>query len=147
PLLGKSFATFSQEAMELAQLPIRRDLSKPWRELVVTVDPDADADEVLAQRLCESFTAYLKACKEDQRALSTLPPGRFLMPGDLEGSPALTFAPLVIPDDRKARHGSMRAMMERRFEAYKTHVVKPFFREHIARLDRQIVLVDALQAI
>ena len=37
-------------------------------------------------------------------------------------------------------------MMERRYEAYKTHVVKPFFREHIARLDRQIVLVDAMQA-
>ena len=37
--------------------------------------------------------------------------------------------------------------MERRFEAYKTHVVKPFFREHIARLDRQIVLIDAMQAL
>ncbi len=36
--------------------------------------------------------------------------------------------------------------MERRFEAYKSHVVKPFFREHVARLDRQIILVDALQA-
>ena len=38
-------------------------------------------------------------------------------------------------------------MMERRYEAYKTHVVKPFFREHITRLDRQIVLVDAMQAL
>ncbi len=38
-------------------------------------------------------------------------------------------------------------MMERRFEAYKSLVVRPFFREHFARLDRQIVLVDALQAI
>jgi predicted YcjX-like family ATPase len=37
-------------------------------------------------------------------------------------------------------------MMERRYEAYKTHVIKPFFRQHIARLDRQIVLIDALQA-
>ena len=37
--------------------------------------------------------------------------------------------------------------MERRFEAYKSIVVKPFFREHFARLDRQIVLVDTLQAI
>ena len=35
-------------------------------------------------------------------------------------------------------------MMERRYEAYKTHVVRPFFRDHFARLDRQIVLVDAL---
>ena len=38
-------------------------------------------------------------------------------------------------------------MMERRFEAYKSIVVKPFFRDHFARLDRQIVLVDALQAL
>ena len=35
----------------------------------------------------------------------------------------------------------------RRFEAYKDVVVRPFFREHFARLDRQIVLVDPLQAI
>ena len=38
---------------------------------------------------------------------------------------------------------ALRAMMERRYEAYKTHVVRPFFREHIARLDRQIVLIDS----
>ena len=38
-------------------------------------------------------------------------------------------------------------MMERRYEAYKTHVVRPFFREHFARLDRQIVLVDVLAAL
>lgn len=147
PLLGKNYEIFSREAMELADLPVRRDVSGAWRELAASVDPDADADEVLAQRLAERFTAYLRACKEDGRALSTLPPGRFLMPGDLEGSPALTFAPLPIPDGRKTRPGSMRALMERRFEAYKTHVIKPFFREHIARLDRQIVLIDAMQAI
>jgi len=38
-------------------------------------------------------------------------------------------------------------MMERRYEAYRKHVVRPFFREHFARLDRQIVLVDALHAV
>ena len=79
--------------------------------------------------------------------MSTLPPGRFLMPGDLDGSPALTFAPLPNLGDGRPRPGSLQAMMERRYEAYKTHVVKPFFREHIARLDRQIVLIDAMQAL
>ena len=39
------------------------------------------------------------------------------------------------------------AMLERRFESYKAHVVKPFFRDHFARLDRQIVLIDVLSAI
>ncbi|PBB21950.1 YcjX family protein [Mesorhizobium sp. WSM4313] len=147
PLLGKSFADFSREALELAVLPVRCDLSQAWRELASTIDPDADADEMTARRLAESFAAYLKACKLDDRALSTLPPGRFLMPGDLEGSPALTFAPLMTLSQGRPRSGSLRAMMERRYEAYKTHVVKPFFREHIARLDRQIVLIDAMQAL
>ena len=96
--------------------------------------------------LSESFKQYLASCRDETRALSTLPPGRFLMPGDMEGSPALTFAPLINMSD-KAVAGSNQAMMERRYEAYKSLVVKPFFREHITRLDRQIVLVDAMQAI
>ena len=56
--------------------------------------------------LADALTAYLRACKLDERALSTLPPGRFLMPGDLEGSPALTFAPLPRLQGRRARSGS-----------------------------------------
>jgi hypothetical protein len=75
-----------------------------------------------------------------------LPPGRFLMPGDLAGSPALTFAPLELSGAESPRAGSLHAMMERRYEAYKDVVVRPFYRGHFARLDRQIVLVDALAA-
>ncbi len=78
--------------------------------------------------------------------MSLLPPGRFLMPGDLAGSPALTFAPLDVPAEGEAPEGSLWAMMRRRYEAYKDVVVRPFFRDHFARLDRQIVLVDALAA-
>ena len=147
PLLSKNFAEFSRESFELADSPTRHDLSEDWRKVSAEVDPAADADEMLARRLAESFTAYLRASKADSRALSTLPPGRFLMPGDLDGSPALTFAPLPGLTDARSRPGSMQAMMERRFEAYKSHVIKPFFREHITRLDRQIVLIDAMQAL
>ena len=68
------------------------------------------------------------------------------MPGNLAGSPALTFAPLDLPDDGTAPEGSLWAMMVRRYEAYKDVVVRPFFRDHFARLDRQVVLVDALSA-
>ena len=78
--------------------------------------------------------------------MSLLPPGRFLMPGDLAGSPALTFAPLDLSADGEPPPGSLWAMMRRRYDAYREVVVRPFFREHFARLDRQIVLVDALAA-
>jgi uncharacterized protein len=147
PLLGKTHAEFSKDALELADLPLRHDLSEVWRKACTAADPYASADELKAKELGQLFTQYLRACREDGRALSVLPPGRFLMPGDLEGSPALTFSPLPLIEGKSPPSGSLAAMMERRYEAYKTHVVKPFFREHIARLDRQIVLIDAMQAL
>lgn len=147
PLLGQDYRTFSENTVQLAATGVRAELAAEWLSLAAAIDPDTPADEMTARRLSETFTTYLRLCKSDERSLSTLPPGRFLMPGDLEGSPALTFAPLPNMPEGRAPKGSLRAMMERRFEAYKSVVVKPFFREHFARLDRQIVLVDALQAI
>ena len=147
PLLEQDFRTFSERTVKLAGAGRRKALAKDWLKLASAVAPDQEADEMLARDLATAFTAYLKACKEDEHSFSALAPGRFLMPGDLEGSPALTFAPLAnLPEGKPAR-GSLAAMMERRFEAYKTHVVKPFFKEHFARLDRQIVLIDTLQAL
>ncbi|MDB5523804.1 MAG: amino acid regulated cytosolic protein [Rhizobium sp.] len=147
PLLEQDFRTFSAQAAKLATTGSRQALSRQWMARAAGIAPDAPADEMLARDLAAEFTAYLKACKADEHSFSALAPGRFLMPGDLEGSPALTFAPLVDFTEGKPVKGSFHAMMERRYEAYKTHVIKPFFREHFARLDRQIVLVDTLQAI
>jgi len=88
----------------------------------------------------------LRTCRDERFAMSLLPPGRFLMPGNLANTPALTFAPLDVSAEGAAPDGSLWAMMRRRYEAYKDVVVRPFFRDHFARLDRQIVLVDALAA-
>lgn len=148
PLLSRTYAEFSANAIRLAHAASRAALAKPWLDALKQVDTEAPETEAEAQRLSATFKNYLAACRTDAHALSMLPPGRFLMPGDLDGSPALTFAPLDIPvDAAPARTGTLRAMMERRYEAYKTHVVRPFFRDHFARLDRQIVLVDVLHAL
>ncbi len=148
PLLEKDYATFSAEAVARARKQHRSCIAESYLSALAQADPNADEDEQTAQTLSKTFKGYLGACRADTHALSMLPPGRFLVPGDLDGSPALTFAPLDIPADAApARTGTLRAMMERRYEAYKTHVVRPFFRNHFARLDRQIVLVDVLQAL
>jgi len=147
PLLTKSFAEWSHEAVALSRLANRTTLAEKWHEGLRGIDPRQDEDETVARNLAAAFTGYLEACRADEHALSMLPPGRFLMPGDLQGSPALTFSPLILDGDGSAPRGSLWAMMERRYEAYKTHVVRPFFRDHFARLDRQIVLVDALSAL
>jgi len=145
PLLGKSYAQWSQETLEASAAPARAPLAADWRGFTALLHTDAPATEEVARQCADLFTRYLRASRTELYALSTLPPGRFLMPGDLEGSPALTFAPLPIAG--YIAPGSLAATMERRYESYKAHVVKPFFRDHFARLDRQIVLVDVLTAL
>ncbi|WP_018264973.1 YcjX family protein [Methylosinus sp. LW4] len=147
PLLEKSYAQWSRETLEAASAAARATIAADWRGATAGVDPKEPASEDVARKLAALFTNYLRAAKTERFALSTLPPGRFLMPGELEGSPALTFAPLPVEEGSAPPSGSLAAMMERRYEAYKTHVVRPFFRDHFARLDRQIVLVDALAAL
>jgi predicted YcjX-like family ATPase len=146
-LLKKSYAEWSCEALAMSREPHRAPLAIAWHGALAAVDAGASEDEETARRLAAAFTSYLRAARADEHALSMLPPGRFLMPGDLEGSPALTFAPLDIPPGYSAAPGTLAAIMERRYEAYRSHVVKPFFRNHFARLDRQIVLVDMLAAL
>jgi predicted YcjX-like family ATPase len=118
-----------------------------WHAHLATLKPDSPEDEQAALAAARPFTDYLRSARADPYALSLLPPGRFLLPGELAGSPALTFVPLEPASSEAAPAGSLWAMMERRYEAYKNLVVRPFFHDHFARLDRQIVLVDALPAL
>jgi predicted YcjX-like family ATPase len=146
PLLHKSYEQWSQASLALSRQRPRARLAAQWHAHLATLDAQAGADEQAALAAARLFTDYLRACRDERFAMSLLPPGRFLMPGSLAGSPALTFAPLDLPDGGTAPEGSLWAMMVRRYEAYKDIVVRPFFRDHFARLDRQVVLVDALSA-
>jgi len=138
-LLDKSYQEWSAEV--LARIETRPQ-ADGFRDALAGVDPTAKLDEPQAKALAAAFTAYLNDAR--LAGYSDCTPGRFLLPGDLAGSPVLTFAPLP-PSDTPRR--SLGREMARRFEAYKAQVVKPFFRDHFARIDRQIVLVDALGAI
>lgn len=146
-LLNRSFAQWSAEAMTLARAPARSKAAARWLDLVQTLSPASPSDEAQAMRAAEIFTAYLSAARAEEPALSTVGPGRFLLPGDHEGSPLLAFAPLDLAPDASIAPGSLAAMMARRYESYRTKLVRPFFQDHFSRLDRQIVLVDALAAL
>ncbi len=143
PLLDKSYADWSAEALAAARSPARVVQAQIYLDRLPDIDPAAPLEEPVAAGLAERYRAYLAAGRV--AGLSALAPGRFLMPGELEGSPALTFSPLPRPD-RPARDSLWREF-ERRFDAYKRVVVRPFFRNHFAKLDRQVVLVDALGAL
>ncbi len=139
-LLDKSYGEWSESV--LSALATRED-GAGYLAQARAAEANASWDEPQIKALAESYTETLHAGRA--LGLSGLSPGRFLLPGDMAGSPALTFAPLP-PEERPARRGLWREM-ERRYLAYKRGIVTPFFRDHFSRIDRQIVLVDALEAI
>ncbi len=146
-LIETDYRDWSRRVIESARHPARVKISARWLQDLGELDPDSPPDEAKAARTSDIFKSYLVALRAGPEAVASTPPGRFLMPGDLTGSPALTFAPLDIPSGKTIVPDSFAHMMERRYEAYKSHVVRPFFRDHFQRIDRQIVLVDVLAAL
>ena len=60
----------------------------------------------------------------------------------------MRFAPLDMPaGTARTVDGTLAALMERRFEAYKSEVVAPFYSQHFRNYSRQVVLVDVLGAL
>lgn len=139
-LMDKSFAEWSAEVLDRMQ---GRPGADAFMQALAATDPQKAFAEPEAQRLAAAYTAHLHASRN--AGFSDCTPGRFLLPGELDGSPALTFAPMPPPDE--GRPGPVWREFQRRFDAYKARVVRPFFRDHFARIDRQVVLTDVLGAI
>lgn len=140
-LLNKSYRDWSDETILASRAPHRMPHAKAWHEALRHKANDKP-DEAVAAQLAQLFTHYLQDMRNGPELVATHPPGRFLMPGDLAGSPALTFAPLQLHNLIAPK--TLGALMESRFEAYKRHVVRPFFQDHFQKIDCQIVLVDVL---
>ncbi|MDE2384562.1 MAG: YcjX family protein [Alphaproteobacteria bacterium] len=147
PLMHQTYQQWSHAMVAASRAAPRAALAANWHAQLGTMAASAPADEGEALKAAGLFTAYLAAGRARQTALSSLPPGRFLMPGDLEGSPLLSFAPLDVTPDQQFAAGSLGALMERRYNSYVSRVVKPFYFGHFARLNRQIVLVDVMSAL
>ncbi len=156
-LIEQDFQAWSLSALAAVRHPRRAAEAAAFLALIARLDAGSETGEPerIAIEGARLYTAFLEACRAREAHLAILGPGRFLMPGDLEGSPLLTFFPLPsstlapggVGVGAAATNGALGTLLSRRFESYKTHVAIPFFRDHFARLDRQIVLVDVLSAL
>ncbi len=146
-LLDMDYATWAARTIADARKGHRLPCAAPWLATLAESAGDGPADEARAEAAATAFKGYLAALRADPESVAVTPPGRFLMPGDLEGSPALTFAPLELAAGVAGADETLGGLMAQRFEAYKSLVVQPFFQNHFSRLDRQIVLVDVLAAL
>lgn len=96
-------------------------------------------DAASAERIVGAYGSLLGTLRE--AGLRHLQPGRLLVPDDAARD--LAPAPLPMALDGTPLHRAMAG----RYEAYRERIVRPFYTEHFARLDRQIVLFDVIGAL
>jgi predicted YcjX-like family ATPase len=146
PLLAQSFHEWSRAALDLARRGARRLLAGEWLDFLARHPAESTGDPAVARGAHDLYRVFLADCRR-QEQLSLLQPGRFLNPGLMSDPSLLWFCPLPFAVGARARAGSLAALMEARFEAYKETVVQPFFGQLARGVDRQIVLVDVLRAL
>jgi predicted YcjX-like family ATPase len=148
PMLDQDYLSWSLQMAGLLQGE-RAAWAEPWLTLCKRCDPFAPADENLLAAIAQAYSDYLVRCK--QEGLHFIQPGRFVLPGELAGAPALQFFPWPdvngIGEARLAQAGKQTniGMLRERYHYYCQNIVKGFYKEHFVRFDRQIVLVDCLQ--
>lgn len=140
-LLELDFAAWSAHAQALADDAPGGPARDAWRAFRANLAERVETPEQLALEGGRLFTAYLAEQKQAGRLAPSAGPGRFLMPGDYEGSPLLTFFPATEAGNE------LRTLLARRYDSYRSVIVKPFFERHFSRIERQIVLVDVLGAL
>ncbi|NIY93037.1 YcjX family protein [Vibrio diazotrophicus] len=142
PMLELDFATWSAQQFN-AMHGVRAELAKPWLEALDKLDLNEEANEKTLAHIASLYTDYLHKCKES--GLHWVQPGRFVLPGELEGAPVLQFFPCRnVEASSKADKHSVLSLLKKRYEEYQNKVVKAFYKHHFSTFDRQIVLVDCL---
>ncbi|HWM45349.1 MAG TPA: YcjX family protein [Xanthobacteraceae bacterium] len=147
PLLTQSYADWSRAMLALCAREPRAQIAHDFLAFLADHPHDAPARDEDARRAHELYRDMLRAAR-DKHGLAFLQPGRFIDATALERFSFMWFAPLDLPAGaQRMAGGTLGALMEQRFEAYKSEVVKPFYTEHFRNYSRQIVLVDVLGAL
>ena len=141
PLLEMDFDTWSQTQFD-AMTGLRGSLAQAWLTELGSLDLRAEVNEKQLEQIAQSYTRYLHDCKAS--GLHWVQPGRFVLPGELDGAPVLQFFPVLLDGGDKADKRSNYTALKSRYQEYQQKVVKAFYKHHFSTFDRQIVLVDCL---
>lgn len=148
PLLHLDFQQWSTEQAQITQ-GIRGELAKPWLDEMKKLDLSADVNEEILAKIAKRYTDYLQQCK--MQGMQFIQPGRFVLPGKLEGAPALQFFPLLHLRleqwkrlKKEAKSNSYFAVLNKRYDYYRNKIIKGFYEHYFSTFDRQVILADCL---
>ncbi|TQE41966.1 YcjX family protein [Aggregatibacter actinomycetemcomitans] len=148
PLLELDFQQWSQELQRQLNAT-HLQLAQPWLEKTKKINLTDVADEDILAQLAKDYTDYLWQCKK--HGLHFIQPGRFVLPGELDGAPALQFFPLLHLTEsqwqqlkKEAKENSYFVVLRKRYDYYRRRIVKDFYENYFSTFDRQVILADCL---
>lgn len=153
PLREMSYSRWCAQCNAQYTLQPRSELLGDLLADLQQLDPLGEADEEYLQNLNKRFIEFLHNCKYNGKSLSLIQPGRFLIPGDVEDSSILCFVPLLKCGSYTegqlagASYNSYFKVCERRYKRYVKELVEPFYKTFFSRIDRQLILVDVVNAL
>ncbi|WP_333608466.1 YcjX family protein [Arsukibacterium sp.] len=143
PLLRQSYQQWCEFSWQLFRQPHRQALSAPFAKRLAALNLQ-DASVPQLQQLAAEYAELLTQFR--QLAGTYLnQPGRLLVPGELAGAPMLQLLPLL--PEQLAQASPLLNKLSEHYSSYCQFVVKPFYKQHFASIDRQVVLVDCLSAL
>ncbi|MBB1270206.1 YcjX family protein [Shewanella sp. SR44-3] len=152
PMLNMDFTSWclSQKATaaRFKASPLYADFSCKLNALSL----ESSADEQQLKLLAASYQALLIDLVRVQ-GYYLAQPGRMLLPGEFESTPLLAFFPLLELSEadhkrlESSADNSHYQVLKTRYQQYVAKVVKPFYRDYFSSFDRQLVLVDCLNAL
>ena len=150
PMLQLGYREWCQQQSERIEVFLQSPLWQPFQDALRNLKLEEEAGEESLKAISDSYRDLLKDLVLEQ-GFYQAQPGRMLLPGELDGTPLLTFFPIMIEADfdqlEESSPDSTYQVLKRRFQEYVGKIVKPFYRDHFARFDRQVVLVDCLTAL
>jgi predicted YcjX-like family ATPase len=152
PMLGQTFAQWSDHSIDLARRGLRSALSEKWHSWLKSQNFLGPENEAEARQGAEFWQEYLCECRLAR--LPFLQPAHFIRqahdPDEFSrpilDRPAMWFFPIEKPSE-KIKDGSQYKVIEDRYNAYRKEFVAKFFNETFTKFTRQVILVDVLGAL
>ena len=136
-MLGLSYEEWSQKVILWMQNS-NEELARGYLSEIEKLTQNSSG-ELLEKKLHNQYADMIRYFKKNH--YSNLTPGRFLMPSDLVGDPMLLFAPVPLSDS------PLHEVFKKRYKTYLKEIVKEIQLEHFKGFDKQIVLIDIVEAL
>ncbi|WP_299734494.1 YcjX family protein [uncultured Endozoicomonas sp.] len=151
PMLEMDYQTWSRQCFSLLDDGIRKSLASELIAKLHEIDPLQPIASATLQCIWQTYVTYLQQCQ--QAGFSMIQPGRWLHLTPEETEQTLPFIPLPAlhslsaeqiasaPDDALVK------VCERHYQNYQKNSIKPFYRHTFQKVDRQLVLIDAVRTL